>query len=115
MESEITWKILSSALLSSTIAGGALAADFGNLAGAYSGKTEKGSAVVFSTPKSGTPAYRFKGEQISVSSVGVSGKSIMMRVRSGGGKITPTSTGKASMSMQYSFKADKASANPTKR
>lgn len=111
----MTWRILSSALLISTIAGGAFAADFGELAGTYSGKTEKGSAVVFSIPKSGTPSYRFRGEPISVSSVSVSGKTFTMRVGSGGGKITLTSTGQNSISMQYSFKADRASASLTKQ
>ncbi|AYD01903.1 hypothetical protein [Neorhizobium sp. NCHU2750] len=106
--------IVFSAIIVMFSSAAAFATEFGDLAGTYSGKTEKGSAVVFTIPKSGTPSYRFKGEPISVNTSSLSGKTITMRVGSGGGKITLTSTGKSTMQMQYSYMKDRASALLTK-
>ncbi|MBW6425689.1 hypothetical protein KX729_30310 [Rhizobium sp. XQZ8] len=56
-----TLLISSFAFLAATAS--SFAAEFGDLAGTYTGKTPKGSAIVIVVPKSGTLTYRFAASQ----------------------------------------------------
>lgn len=80
----------------------ALSADFGDLAGTYSGKTVKGGDVLIVIPKSGNPTYRFRGAPVMVSSAKLSGKTIVLNVGNNGmGSVTLTPSGKGKMSYSY--------------
>ncbi|TWF54654.1 hypothetical protein [Neorhizobium alkalisoli] len=90
------------ASLSLGFASPAFSADFGDLAGTYSGKTAKGGDVLIVIPKSGNPTYRFRGAPVMVSSAKLSGKSIVLNVGSAGmGSIVLTPAGKGKMSYSY--------------
>jgi hypothetical protein len=91
------------------------AADFGDLAGTYSGKTAKGGDIVIVVPPSGTPTYRFRGSPVMVSSAKLSGKTITMNVGPNGfGKVSLVTDGKGA---SYSYRAgqDTASASLIKK
>jgi hypothetical protein len=104
--------IASVAFLATTVS--SFAAEFGDLAGTYSGKTATGSPVQVVIPKSGTPSYRFMGDSVRVNSASLSGKTIKMNVGTGGGSVTLSSSGKGQMSYRYSFKGNTASATLAK-
>lgn len=90
------------------------AAEFGDLAGTYSGKTAKGADIVIVVPKSGSPTYRFRGAPVKVSNAKLSGKTITMNVGANGfGRVSLTTNAKGA---SYSYRAgqDTASASLTK-
>ncbi len=108
-------KIVMTSILFIASAATALAADFGELAGTYTGKTAKGGDVRIVLPKSGTPTYRFRGDSVAVNSASVSGKTVKMSVGEGGGSITLTSSGKGQITYRYSFNGATAAATLTKQ
>jgi hypothetical protein len=60
-------KVLITSAVLACSAATALDAEFGDLAGNYSGKTAKGGEIVIIVPKSGSPTYRFRGDPVLVS------------------------------------------------
>lgn len=108
-------KTIVAAIIISTSAVSGFAAEFGELAGTYSGKTAKGSSITVVIPKSGTPTYSFGGSSVSVNSATLSGKTVKLSVGTGGGSVTLTETGKGKLSYKYAFKGDSASATLSKQ
>ena len=90
------------------------AADYGDLAGSYSGKLAKGGAIRITIPKSGTPSYSFSGDSVSVNSAFLSGKTIKMDVGSGHGSVTLTAAGKGKLSYRYYFNGNTAATTLTR-
>jgi hypothetical protein len=90
---------------------GSSAAEFGDLAGTYTGKTATGSEVVIVLPKSGSPTYRFKGGPVLVSNAKISGKTITMNVGDQGtGKVFLSASGK---SLAYKWQGGQNTASAT--
>jgi len=101
------------AILASSAAG--FAAEFGDLAGTYAGKTAKGGDIVIVVPKTGTPSYRFRGSPVRVSGATLSGKTVTLNVGPNGfGRVVLGVSGKGA---SYSYRAgqDTASAKLTKQ
>jgi len=95
------------AMSMSTIAGVVSAAEYGDLAGTYTGKTAKGNAIVIVVPKSGNPSYTFAGSNVRVSGARLSGKTINMNVGPNGlGRVVVTASGKGAA---YKYTDDKGS------
>lgn len=90
------------------------AAEFGELAGTYTGKTAKGNAILIVVPKSGNPSYTFAGSPVRVSGAQVSGKTISMNVGPNGlGRVSITASGKGA-SYKYTDKKGSTSASLAK-
>ncbi|MBW6425538.1 hypothetical protein KX729_29430 [Rhizobium sp. XQZ8] len=104
-----TLLISSFAFLAATAS--SFAAEFGDLAGTYTGKTPKGSAIVIVVPKSGTPTYRFAGDSVRVSNATVSGKTINLNVGPNGlGRVSITASAKGA---SYKYSDDKGGTSAT--
>ncbi|AYD00660.1 hypothetical protein [Neorhizobium sp. NCHU2750] len=91
------------------------AAEFGELAGTYTGKTARGGEIVIVVPPSGTPTYRFRGSPVMVSNAKLSGKTITMNVGAEGlGRVSLVTDGKGAA---YSYRAgqDTTTASLTKK
>ncbi|MEV4606215.1 hypothetical protein MRBLMR1_001159 [Neorhizobium sp. LMR1-1-1.1] len=83
------------------------AAEFGELAGTYTGETAKGNAILIVVPKSGNPSYTFAGSPFRVSGAKVSGKTISMNVGPNGlGRVLITASGKGA---SYKYTDNKGS------
>jgi hypothetical protein len=90
-------------------------AEFGELAGTYTGKTPKGGDIVVVVPKSGNPTYRFRGAPVIVSNAKVFGKTISMNVGPNGmGRVILSSSGQG-MSYKYTDNKGGTTASLTKR
>lgn len=91
------------------------AAEFGDLAGTYTGKTAKGGEIVIVIPPSGTPTYRFRGSPVMVSNAKLSGKTVTMNVGPEGlGRVSLVTDGKGA-SYSYRAGADTTTASLTKK
>ncbi|MCM2477420.1 hypothetical protein HGO38_28650 [Rhizobium sp. CG5] len=103
--------LLTASIIFITATASSFAAEFGDLAGTYTGKTPKGNAIVIGVPKSGTPTYRFAGKSVRVSSATLSGKTISMNVGpSGLGRVVITASGKGA---SYKYTDDKGGTSAT--
>ncbi len=107
--------ILISSVCFLAAAASSFAAEFGDLAGTYTGTTPKGNAIVIVVPKSGTPTYRFAWDSIRVSNATLSGKTISMSVGPNGlGRVVITANGKGA-SYKYTDNKGGTSASLSKQ
>lgn len=104
-------KLLITSIFLGMTATASLAAEYGELAGTYSGKTTTGDDVTIVLPKSGSPSYRFKGTPTMVASPKIAGKTITMNVgKNGMGKVTLVVSGNT---MSYRWQGGQNTATGT--
>jgi hypothetical protein len=114
MENRMLTKLLSATTVLFLYCMPAVAGEYGELAGSYTGKLKSGASVRVVIPKSGKPTYYFKGSRVTVNSDTYSGKTIKLDVGSGHGNVTLTPGKKSQLSFKYRLKSDTAATVLTK-
>lgn len=63
------------------------------LVGTWSGSLASGKSIQLRIPESGTPSYRFDGQNVAVRSASMTGGALVMAVGRGPGTVTVTPSG----------------------